>query len=124
MRSVRLSPERYFDVFTGFSAPWKILKTWNKPGICQTWKKSGKNLEFQLDTWKIYKPVFQALFDVAYCDSRNRKGIINHNIIINSLNSYISVLTSLIMSLCIQVILLLIASTHCCWQFESFLGLT
>ena len=36
---------------SGFSA------TWNRPGICQTWK----NLEFQLDTWKIYKPDFHAI---------------------------------------------------------------
>ena len=32
------------DGMAGFSATWKILKTWNKPGICLTWRKPGKSL--------------------------------------------------------------------------------
>ena len=66
-----------------FSATWKILKTWYKPGICQTWK----NMEFQLDTWKNYNYDFHALIYIASCDPQNRKGIMNRNIIINSLAS-------------------------------------
>ena len=36
-----VSEASLFAAVTGFSATWKIFKTWNKSGICQTWKKPG-----------------------------------------------------------------------------------
>ena len=76
------------SVTPGFSATWKILKTWNLSDLEKAWN-------FSQTPGKYIKTDFHALFNVTNCDSRNRKMIMNHDIIINSLN--LDELTFLIM---------------------------
>ena len=67
---IQLLHGRCCMMYQGSQQPGKSEKS----GINLEFVRPGKNLEFQLDTWKIYKFNFHTLFNVTNCDSQNRKG--------------------------------------------------